>query len=180
MILEQKVLLTPQECKDVISSCNNQWWPSLLGKEEYKPELRKSFVHIKKPSKGEALYQYIQRGLSLVSEELITEEPLSVQVLKYKEGGFIYKHKDDVTTSIDGFVQARYYFIILLNDDFEGGDFIAYNKDDEKTVLTKQAGNVLIGDPTMYHEVTKVTKGERYSLICFIRQDQLKLKRTAI
>lgn len=180
MILEQKVLLTPQECKDVISSCNDQWWPSLLGKEEYKPELRKSFVHIKKPRKGEALYEYIQRGLSLVSEELITEEPLLVQVLKYKEGGFIYKHKDDVTTSIDGFVQARYYFIILLNDNFEGGDFLAYDSKDKLYTLDKKAGNVLIGDPTMYHEVTKVTKGERYSLICFIRQDQLKLKRTVI
>lgn len=180
MILEQKVLLTPKECQDVIASCKDIWYPSLLGKEEYKPELRNSFVHIKKPRKGEALYEYVQRGLSLVSEELVSEEPLLIQILKYKKGGFIYKHKDDVTSSLNGLVQARYYFIILLNDNFEGGDFIAYNKDDEKTVLTKQAGNVLIGDPTMYHEVTKVTKGERYSLICFIRQDQLKLKRTAI
>ena len=180
MIFKQKVLLTPQECKDVIASCNDQWWPSLLGREEYKPELRKSFVHIKKPSKREDLYEYVQRGLSLVSEELATEEPLLIQVLKYKEGGFIYKHKDDVTTSLDGFVQARYYFIILLNDDFEGGDFLAYNNQDELYKLDKKAGNILIGDPTMYHEVTKVTKGERYSLICFIRQDQLKLKRTAI
>lgn len=180
MIFEQKVLLTPQECKDIISSCNDEWWPSLLGKEEYKPQLRKSFVHIKKPSKGEALYKYVQRGLSLVSEELVTDEPLLIQVLKYKEGGFIYKHKDDITTSLDGFVQARYYFIILLNDDFEGGDFLAYNNQDKLYTLDKKAGNVLIGDPTMFHEVTKVTKGERYSLICFIRQDQLKLKRTTI
>jgi len=180
MIFEQKVLLTPQECKDIISSCNDEWWPSLLGKEEYKPELRKSFVHIKKPSKGEALYEYVQRGLSLVSEELVTEEPLLIQVLKYKEGGFIYKHKDDITTSLDGFVQARYYFIILLNDDFEGGDFLAFNNQDKLYAFDKKVGNVLVGDPTMFHEVTKVTKGERYSLICFIRQDQLKLKRTTI
>ena len=180
MIFEQKVLLTPKECNDIISSCNDEWWPSLLGKEEYKPELRKSFVHIKKPSKGEALYEYVQRGLSLVSEELIAEDPLLIQVLKYKEGGFIYKHKDDITTSLDGFVQARYYFIILLNDNFEGGDFLAYNNQDELYTLDKKAGNVLLGDPTMFHEVTKVTKGERYSLICFIRQDQLKSKRTTI
>lgn len=180
MILEQKVLLTREECQDVIASCDDIWYPSLLGREEYKPELRKSFVHIKKPSKGEALYEYIQRGLSLVSEELITEEPLLVQVLKYKEGGFIYKHKDNVTTSLDGFVQARYYFIILLNDNFEGGDFLAYDSKDKLFKLDKKEGNVLIGDPTMYHEVTEVIKGERYSLICFITQDQLKSKRTAI
>ena len=180
MIFEQKVLLSPKECQDVIASCKDIWYPSLLGKEEYKPELRKSFVHIKKPGKGEALYDYVQRGLSLVSEELITEEPLLIQILKYKEGGFIYKHKDDVTTSLDGFVQARYYFIILLNDNFEGGDFLAYNKQNDLYKLDKKAGNVLVGDPTMFHEVTKVTKGERYSLICFIRQDQLKLKRTVI
>ena len=180
MIFEQKVLLTPKECQDVIASCKDIWYPSLLGKEEYKPGLRKSFVHIKKPRKGEVLYDYVQRGLSLVSEELITEEPLLIQILRYKEGGFIFKHKDDITTSLNGLVQARYYFIILLNDDFEGGDFLAYNKEDEMYSLHKKAGNALIGDPTMFHEVTKVTKGERYSLICFIRQDQLKLKRTVI
>ncbi len=180
MILEQKVLLTPKECQDVIASCKDIWYPSLLGKEEYKPKLRNSFVHIKKPRKGEALYEYIQRGLSLVSEELVSEEPLLIQILKYKKGGFIYKHKDDVTSSLNGLVQARYYFIILLNDDFEGGDFLAYDSKDTVYKLDRKQGNILIGDPTMFHEVTKVTKGTRYSLICFITPDLLKPNNTII
>jgi PKHD-type hydroxylase len=182
MILEQKVLLTPKECQDIIISCDI-WNQSLLGSstgEEYKPKLRKSFVHIKKPRKGEALYEYIQRGLSLVSEELIAEGPFNLQILRYEEGGFIYKHKDDVTANLNGVVFSKYYMIILLNEDFEGGDFIAYNKNDEKIILTKQVGNVLIGDPNMFHEVTEVTKGTRYSLICFITPDLLKAKNTII
>ena len=179
MILEQKVLLTHQECQDVIASTEDIWFPSMLGKDEYKPELRKSFVHNKRPRKGEALYDFIQRGLSLVSEELIAEE-LLVSILKYEKGGFIYKHKDDVTTGKSGTVQARYYMICLLNDTFEGGQFIAYDNSDKSYNLNKQAGNILVGDPTMYHEVTEVTEGTRYNFICFVKQNQLKSKNSLI
>jgi len=46
--------------------------------------------------------------------------------------------------------------------------------------LDRKQGNILIGDPTMFHEVTKVTKGTRYSLICFITPDLLKPNNTII
>ena len=179
MILEQKVLLSRQECQDVIASTNGIWYPSLLGKDEYKPGLRKSFVHNKRPRKGEALYDFVRRGLSLVSEELVADE-LLVSILKYEEGGFIYKHKDDITTGKDGIISARYYLICLLNEEFEGGDFLGYDNNDKSYKLNKVAGNILVGDPTMYHEVKKVLGGTRYNFICFVKQDQLKMKKTAI
>jgi hypothetical protein len=179
MILEQKVLLTQKECQDIIVSTNDIWYPSLLGKDEFKPNLRKSFVHNKRPKKGEALYEFVSRGLSLVSEELVADE-LLVSILKYEEGGFIYKHKDDITTGKDGDVIARYYMICLLNDKFEGGTFVGYDNNDKDYRLNKLTGNVLIGDPTMYHEVEEVLSGTRYNFICFIQHQHLKPKLTLL
>jgi hypothetical protein len=179
MILEQKVLLTPEECRDVMSSTEGIWYPSLLGRDEYKPNLRLSSVHNKRPKRGEALYEYVQRGLSLVSEELIAEE-LLVSILKYEEGGFIYKHKDSHTGGRQGDVYAKYYMICLLNDTFEGGDFYGYDDSDVPYKLNKVSGNILIGDPNMYHEVKKVTAGTRYNFICFITSNQLKQKVSVI
>ena len=54
----------------------------------------------------------------------------------------------------------------VLNDDFEGGDFVFW---EEHTVNIKK-GSVLVF-PALYlfpHEVTPVTKGVRYSLIQWI------------
>ncbi len=70
--------------------------------------------------------------------------------------------------------------ICLLNDTFEGGQFIAYDNSDKSYNLNKVAGNILIGDPTMYHEVTEVTEGTRYNFICFIKQEHLKNNKTVI
>lgn len=179
MILEQKVLLSRQECDDIVSSTEGIWFPSLLGKNEYKPNLRLSSVHNKRPKKGEALYEYVQRGLSLVSEELIADEIL-VSILKYDTGGFIYKHKDSHTGGKDGDTYAKYYLICLLNDEFEGGDFFGYDNNDVPYRLNKVPGNILIGDPNMYHEVKEITSGTRYNFICFIKQEHLKGRPTAI
>ena len=179
MVLEEKVLFTPEECKDVIASAGEIWLPSMLGKGNYVPSLRKSFVHNKRPKKGEDLYDLVRRGLSLLNEELIADEIL-VSILKYEVGGFIYKHKDDITTGKDGVRQGKYYMIGLLNIDFEGGQFIGYDDKDKEYRLTKEVGNVIIGDPTLFHEVTRVTEGTRYCLVCFITQDQLKITNSII
>ena len=53
---------------------------------------------------------------------------------------------------------------ILLNEDYEGGDFKFY--DDEETALKeKSKGSVLVFPSYMQHCVKEVTKGNRYSLV---------------
>ena len=54
----------------------------------------------------------------------------------------------------------------LLNDDFEGGEFIMF--EDEKISLKQ--GDILIFPSTfMYpHKVTQITKGVRYSFVSWV------------
>jgi prolyl 4-hydroxylase len=63
----------------------------------------------------------------------------SLQVLRYKEGGFYKFHQD----SLGGKNQRMYTFIVALNDDFEGGETRFPNID---TSYKLNAGDVLLFD----------------------------------
>ena len=62
---------------------------------------------------------------------------------------------------------------VLLNDNFTGGDFILY-PNDKSITLDKSAGNSYIFPVNIKHEVTKIIKGERYSLIWFLKNTNIK------
>lgn len=173
MILEQKVLLTPEECQAIVDSAGDVWFPSLIGKDEFRPDLRKSFVHNKKVKKGEAMYDYIQRGLSLINETLVAEE-LVASILKYETGGFIFKHKDDVSSYKGDPYFVKYFVIGLLNEDYEGGEFYVYDDKDTPLNFIKTTGNMLVCQPTYYHEVKEVLTNTRYNFIAFIKNEHLK------
>lgn len=61
---------------------------------------------------------------------------------------------------------------VLLNDDFEDGDFKLYIPNEIK--LNKKAGNCYLFNSSILHKVTPITNGIRYSLIWFIQNDNIK------
>jgi PKHD-type hydroxylase len=59
---------------------------------------------------------------------------------------------------------------ILLNDSFEGGqfEFASYGKKDcTVSPLEMKKGQVVVFPSHMEHRVAAVTKGTRYSLVCW-------------
>jgi PKHD-type hydroxylase len=59
---------------------------------------------------------------------------------------------------------------ILLNDSFEGGqfEFASYSKGNcTVTPLEMKKGQVIVFPSHMEHRVAPVTKGTRYSLVCW-------------
>jgi hypothetical protein len=85
----------------------------------------------------------------------------------FKEGDWFAKHND----VRDG----RLYAIgVLLNDDFEGGDFKLYNPNE--IILDKVIGNTYIFDVRIEHEITPILQGERYSLLWFLQNEHIKIE----
>ena len=80
----------------------------------------------------------------------------------------IDKHRMDIWEKIVGGV---------LNEDFEGGRLIYYNPDFE---IPRKAGEIYLTDASLEHEVTKVTKGKRYSWLFFLTKAELGIEKTAI
>ena len=87
-----------------------------------------------------------------------------VRFNKYSTGESISRHVDHIHSLFDGKKRGIpvISFVGVLNDDYEGGDFILCG---EKVDL-KQGDCVIFPSVFLYpHEVTPVTKGSRYSWV---------------
>jgi predicted 2-oxoglutarate/Fe(II)-dependent dioxygenase YbiX len=89
-----------------------------------------------------------------------------VDLLKYEVGGKYEIH-------IDHHYQAQrtLTFILNLNEDYEGGDFIFYNQDNTemKRVKCKTATCIMFPSNFQYpHRVDPITKGTRYSIVAWL------------
>jgi len=87
----------------------------------------------------------------------------TVEILKYNEGGFYKNHVDHFWShprTLSG--------ILLLNNDYEGGEFI-FDLKNEKVQFPQNVGDCLIFPSNFMfpHRVNKITKGTRYALIAW-------------
>ena len=103
----------------------------------------------------------------------------SMQITRYKKGGFYCFHKDgpgDHLSAYDmpdnefmhGYVR-KLSMTVLLNDNYEGGEFqfATYNKEkcEIDTPEFNKTGMIIMFPSDMEHRVAPVTKGIRYSLV---------------
>ena len=86
-----------------------------------------------------------------------TEYISNIHYIKYLTGEEAKPHADKDS--------ADRTFIMLLNDNFEGGDFYLEN---EKTEFKK--GDLLEFDSSKIHSVKKIEKGEREVLVIWVKK----------
>ena len=82
-----------------------------------------------------------------------------ITFLIYKENDFFGLHKDDNIQYGKSEKKILYSGGYLLNDKFEGGEFLVNNQKIQKNV-----GELFFFDRKAPHEVTKIESGIRYSL----------------
>ena len=92
--------------------------------------------------------------------DYLVDSKESVQFAEYSVGHHYTWHTD--TFTLCGLPQDRKLTaVVLLNDDFEGGDFEMRLYSDYKAPLKK--GSIIAFPSILEHRVTEVTKGKRYS-----------------
>jgi hypothetical protein len=68
--------------------------------------------------------------------------------------------------------ESRLYGVgVILNDNFDGGDFKFYN--DTDITLNKIQGNTYIFNSDTNHEITEILFGERKSILWFIQRENI-------
>jgi PKHD-type hydroxylase len=98
------------------------------------------------------------------------------QVTRYTKGGQYTWHKDGLGSHHETYTDPNQPLLsgntrklsmsIVLNSDFEGGDFeIRGFRDDKDRVSRMKGGSIIVFPSFMEHRVTPVTKGTRYSLV---------------
>lgn len=98
----------------------------------------------------------------------------SLKIMKYEEGDVLPPHKDFGSY---GAVTNYKTLAIQLTDEteYEGGDLCIWGEPQERTL-----GSYSIFLRTEEHEVTKVTKGTRYSGVLFLGEDCFNITKSII
>ena len=104
----------------------------------------------------------------------------SAQITRYEPGGFYTWHKDGPGDHLSAYNTPQNEFIhgkvrkvsmsVMLNDNFEGGafEFASYKAGVfETTTIPAKAGSIIIFPSYQEHRVAPITKGIRYSLVCW-------------
>ena len=102
----------------------------------------------------------------------------AMQITRYKKGGFYKNHTDGMSDSLSTYDTPDRPFMngkvrkismsIILNDDFEGGNFEFITYGSEKitiNVIKPKLGDIIFFPSGVEHRVAPVTKGTRYSLV---------------
>ena len=104
----------------------------------------------------------------------------SCQITRYKKGGFYSFHQDGNGDHLSAYHNPQNAFLhghvrklsmsVMLNDNFDGGafEFATYRKEEcTITPIEATAGSVIVFPSEMEHRVAPVTKGTRYSVVCW-------------
>jgi Rps23 Pro-64 3,4-dihydroxylase Tpa1-like proline 4-hydroxylase len=125
-------------------------------KPEHYPDLNKSMLSL----------------LPLLGPDLHPDRHRVVEYnyLQYNKGDFFTRHRDVIEEDHPKLIR-RFSTTTLISesDDFEGGEFLLWDKSDGPSIEIKlEAGETLLFESTKVHEVKPVTKGTREALISWI------------
>jgi hypothetical protein len=111
----------------------------------------------------EVIHQSLEKyGKCFPETDLEIQEDSGYELLRYDEGQFYVQHTDSFKTS-----PRALTVIISINDDYEGGEFCFFDR--ELSYKLKKGSILMFPSNFMYpHEITKVTKGTRYSIITWL------------
>ena len=126
------------------------------------------------------IWPYMMRANEEAGWQYEISSAESAQITRYKKGGFYNFHRDGFGCHLvkynspdNAFTHEKVRKLsmtILLNDSFEGGhfEFASYGKEKcDITPLEMKKGQIVVFPSHMEHRVAPVTKGTRYSLVCW-------------
>ena len=161
MILKEKILFSKEECESIVSYNNTHITNWRMGDRKYHSQpITYSF-------ETKWLFDKLKTFFEEQSNILIKKNKEVIYFHKFTKGDWFGKHND--------IRENRLYAVgVLLNDNFEGGDFKLYNPNE--IILNKVIGNTYLFDVRIDHKITRILNGERYSLLWFLQNEHIKIE----
>ena len=94
------------------------------------------------------------------------------QLYRYDEGDSFPKHID----LVPGFKDRRWNIGVHLNEDYEGGEYYCWEGDVENNkymIVPKNIGTICVYHSRQLHEIKKISKGSRWSLVIKIHSEEI-------
>ena len=163
MILKENILFSKKECESIISYNETNITNWMMGDRKYNSQPINYSLETK------WLFDKLKDFVETETEIEIRTIKKTIHFHKFTKGDWFGKHND--------VKDNRLYAVgVLLNDEFEGGDFKLYNPNEY--TLNKIIGNTYIFDVSIDHEITPILDGERYSLLWFLQKEHINFKTT--
>ena len=161
MILKEKILFSKEECESIISYNNARITNWKMNDRKYN---------------SQSINYSLQTNWLFDKLKKFVEENTDVKINTIKETIHFHKFaKDDWFGKHNDIRENRLYAVgVLLNGNFDGGDFKLYNPNEY--ILNKKIGNTYIFDVRIDHEITPILDGERYSLLWFLQNEHIKIE----
>tara|TARA_B100000427_G_scaffold261201_1_gene225676 strand:+ start:61 stop:606 length:546 start_codon:yes stop_codon:yes gene_type:complete len=115
---------------------------------------------------------YIRYANSLNFHYNLSDEDKELaQISKYSVGEFYGEHRDFGTN--DNSITRKLSLTVQLSDEdsYEGGDLIFFNGS-IKDKAPRGKGSIIVFDSRLFHEITPIIKGTRYSLVKWYHGDE--------
>jgi hypothetical protein len=95
---------------------------------------------------------------------------------KYSKGDSFTKHID----LNPNFPDRRWNLGIQLNDEYTGGEYICYDKNNNEIVLSKEVGTAVAYNSRTLHEIKEILSGERWSIVAPVWKNHLFEKKNVL
>jgi len=166
------VVFTPEECEYIKSFYDTESEHSSDEIQKYGDVTIKFSNSSTKytSTQNEELIKFLESKLNQYGVKSI---PL-VKFMRYQKGDKLARHTDFSKYGVD-IIYKTYLVQLSDSNDYEGGDLIV-----GKEIASREQGSLSIINPTTPHEVTKVISGERLSMVLFLREANLNIKKTII
>jgi PKHD-type hydroxylase len=186
MIFKESVIFTKEEVNSILSHIDNE--------EEIRFKIKYDGVLYENGSKATSkrldftddniwIFDRIKKWTNDLGLGLTWESTPYTTFRRYREGDFFIKHTDDLR--FDSFVKNRGVRVLTVGiqlsdeDEYEGGDFLVWDKDKEIAV-NRKIGNAIMYSTNAPHEVKEIKKGMRTSLILFVTNKNVKFNNVLI
>ena len=170
----QTNFLTPKECEDIIKQGKSKKLEKGNTSNNNLYKTRKSNISWLSPNDNFELYRKLTDTILYLNKKYfgfdlygLTE---ALQFTNYKAPGGKY---DSHVDRCFGTLIRKLSVVILLSDDFEGGDFELISGDKPEK-LKMEKGKLFLFPSFILHRVKPVTKGERNSLVAWITGPNFK------
>lgn len=173
-MLIQSVIFTKKECESIIDFKNKYPLLGDNGRWDEFDDFKYKFYNLN-------FITDISWIISRLCDFFETEKKLKIHIRPIKLSLHHYTVGDEFGKHIDtGYPIKEWNIGIVLNDDFEGGDYILYDENDNPIVIDKKVGNVCIYQSQVPHQVTPITRGERWAIAMFIHKFRMEPNKNKI
>lgn len=167
-------LFTKDECNEIIKYVESHYDLTYIEKSLITGYTSYHKILINKTDLIENSSWFYDRISNWVNNELNINASGNIFFVKYKKGDSFPIHIDRVKSS--GY---HYDFLwninIILNDEYEGGEFIIND-----THYKEPAGTIYYYSSDTPHGVTEITEGERYIMLYHIRERDVRTVRNLL